>query len=193
MPVPATAMAVDPGVNGGSEMNKPLKFTAYGVGGLVLLVVGIALIGALLPADHVASVSAHYEQPPDVVWSTITDFEAFPEWRSGVDRVSAMSSEDGWIEYGSTGPMPLAISEAEAPRRLVLRIASDDLPFGGTWTYEIAPVGGGSTLTITENGTVSNPLFRFMSRFVFGHTMTMEAYLTDLGARFGESTTPRGR
>ena len=34
---------------------------------------------------------------------------------------------------------------------------------------------------ITENGEVYNPLFRFMSRFVFGHTATIDKYLEDLG------------
>ena len=77
-----------------------------------------------------------------------------------------------------------------APRRLVLRIATDDLPFGGTWTYEIAAVEGGATLRITEDGFVKPALFRFMARFIFGHTATIEQYLKDLGKKFGEDVTP---
>jgi hypothetical protein len=72
-----------------------------------------------------------------------------------------------------------------------MRIASDDLPFGGTWTYEIAAADGGATLRITEDGLVKNAFFRFMSRFIFGHTATMEQYLKDLGKKFGEEVTPR--
>jgi len=139
-------------------------------------------------------VSASYRQPPEAVWHAIVSYEEFPDWRSGVDRVEARTFEggtSGWIEHGTTGPMPFAVDESVPPRRLVLRIASDDLPFGGTWTYELAPEGGGTRLMITEDGTVSNLFFRFMSRFVFGHTATMQAYLVDLGARFGEPTTPR--
>ena len=44
---------------------------------------------------------------------------------------------------------------------------------------------------ITENGTVTNLFFRFMSRFVFGYTATIETYLVDLGTKFGEETTPQ--
>ncbi len=40
------------------------------------------------------------------------------------------------------------------------------------------PAPQGSTLTITEDGEVYNPIFRFMSRFVFGHEATMAAYLS---------------
>ena len=51
--------------------------------------------------------------------------------------------------------------------------------------------GDGASLTITEDGHISNAFFRFMSRFVFGYTSTMEAYLIDLGNKFGEEVTPQ--
>jgi len=38
---------------------------------------------------------------------------------------------------------------------------------------------------------VPNVLFRFMSRFVFGHTATMDTYLQALGRKFNEEVTPR--
>lgn len=73
-----------------------------------------------------------------------------------------------------------------APQKLVTRIANPKLPFGGTWTFEIAPAAEGATLRITERGYVTNPFFRFMSRFVFRHTSTMEIYLKSLAKKFGE-------
>lgn len=72
------------------------------------------------------------------------------------------------------------------PRRLVGRIADSKLPFGGTWTLEITPTPEGSNLRITERGWVSNSLFRFMSRFVFGYTGTLDSYLRSLAKKFGE-------
>lgn len=163
------------------------------VGAVVVLVLVVATIGASLPADHVASVSASYDRPPDEVWRAISDFQAFPSWRPGVDRVEARTFDDGssgWVEYGSTGPLPMAVVEQVPPRRLVLRIASDELPFGGTWTYELEPTEDGTRVTITENGTVSNVIFRFVARFVMGYTGTMEGYLTGLGNHFGENVEP---
>jgi uncharacterized protein YndB with AHSA1/START domain len=166
------------------------KIALFAVGGIVLLVAAVLGIGALVPQDHVASRSARYAQPPEVVWEAITDYEAFPSWRSGVDDVEplATAGATGWVERGPMGALPLAVEESSPPRRLVLRIASDDLGFGGTWTYEIVPDGRGSMLTITENGTVTNLFFRFMSRFVFGYTATIEGYLLDLGRKLGEET-----
>ena len=85
----------------------------------------------------------------------------------------------------------MRIDRAEAPTHLVTRIADDKLPFGGTWDYAITPDGGGaSVVTITEHGAVYNPVFRFVSRFVFGHTATMDAYLRALGKKFGGEVTP---
>ena len=52
------------------------------------------------------------------------------------------------------------------------------------------PEGGGTRVRITEDGEVSNVIFRFMSRYVFGQTATLDAYLTSLAKRFGEDAKP---
>ena len=54
----------------------------------------------------------------------------------------------------------------------------------------LAAENGGTRVTIREDGEVSNVLFRFMSRYVFGHTATMDSYLTALAKRFGEEVVP---
>lgn len=72
------------------------------------------------------------------------------------------------------------------PSRLVGRIADPKLPFGGTWTFEITPTPEGANLRITERGWVSNPMFRLLSRFVFGYTSTIDSYLRSLAKKFGE-------
>jgi hypothetical protein len=78
----------------------------------------------------------------------------------------------------------------DPPRRLIGRIADPSLPFGGSWTYDVVREGAGSRVMITEDGVVRNPVFRFMSRFVFGHHATQEAYLRALGRKFGHDATP---
>jgi hypothetical protein len=73
----------------------------------------------------------------------------------------------------------------------VLQIANPALPFGGTWTYEVRPTPHGSTLTITEDGEIYNPLFRVMARFVFGYEGTMAAYLAAAEARLAATQSSR--
>ena len=43
---------------------------------------------------------------------------------------------------------------------------------------------------MTERGEVKHPLFRVISRFVIGHTRTIDGYLRDLAASFGEDAEP---
>lgn len=166
-----------------------MKIILFIVGGLVVLIGVVALVGALLPKGHVASRSARYTQLPEAVWAAITDYTAFPSWRTDVKSVERLPDQNGhmvWKENGKNGPLPLEVVESNPPARLVLKIADPSLPFGGTWTYDIKPDGAGCRLTITERGAVSNPIFRFMSRFVFRQTATMESYLKALGRKFNE-------
>lgn len=65
------------------------------------------------------------------------------------------------------------------------RRADPSLPFGGRWTYELRAAPAGTTLRITEDGEVYNPLFRFMWKFIFTHHRTIDVYLRDLAARVG--------
>lgn len=67
------------------------------------------------------------------------------------------------------------------------RIADDKLPFGGKWIYEITTNATATELRITEDGEVYNAVFRFVSRFVFGHHATIETYLKDVARKFQQT------
>jgi hypothetical protein len=146
-----------------------------------------ALIGSRLPRSHQASREQTLAASPEAIWNAITDVEAFPSWRKDIKSAYRLPDRDGrlvWVEEGRSGRMTLAVERVEAPRLLVVRIADPDLPFGGTWTYEITPAAGGARLAITEDGEVYNPLFRFMARFIFGYEGTIASYVAALEKRF---------
>jgi uncharacterized protein YndB with AHSA1/START domain len=160
--------------------------------GLVVLIAGaITLIGLLLPRDHVASTTTLINALPDSVWEALANVSDYPLWRPDVQSVDVLSTEGAlrWREHTRQGAITFERSEEQRPRRLVARIADETLPFGGTWTYELAPEAQGTRVTITERGYVTNPLFRFMARFVFGHHRTQEHFLRALGRRFGHDVT----
>lgn len=121
----------------------------------------IAAIGATLPRDHVATRSLAVRRPPEEVWLAIMQATA----ASGV---------------------PVDVVESDPPRRQVTRVKDTEKMFGGTWTITIAPSPTGCTLTITEDGWVGNPIFRFVSRYVMGHHATMDGMLKDVAKKFGE-------
>ena len=157
------------------------------------LVVLVVVTGTLLPKAHTARSHATIPASVESIWKAITDVEAFPSWRGDVSRVELLSPVNGrraWREIGRHGTITFEEVDATPPHRLVTRIADPSLPFGGTWTYEVARDGAGTRVTITEDGVVHNPVFRFVSRFVFGHHATQQAYLRALGRRFGQDVTP---
>lgn len=162
-----------------------------GVAALVAIVVGI---GYVLPEAHTATVYADIGASRSEVWPLVAEPGRAPEWRSSVDRVEDRPDVDGqpaWTEISSTGPMPMVLVERVPEERIVTRIIDEGMPFGGTWTIRLADApNGGTRVTITEDGRVYNPIFRFVSRFIMGHYGTAERYLRDLGSHFGEDTRP---
>jgi hypothetical protein len=141
-----------------------LKVVLIVAAALAALVLVVAVIGWRLPRDHVAARSATFRARPEVIFAHLAS-----------------------LEIGARDDVPIAIVEQRPPDRLVTRIADPNLPFGGTWTFELTPDGGGTRLTITERGYVSNPIFRVIARVVLGHDATMDAYLRELAARLGET------
>jgi hypothetical protein len=152
------------------------------LGVLIALILLLVAIGYALPIGHVATRETRLAAPPERVFSVLRDVEKFPRWRSDVKSVEVLATTPAlrWRERGDND-ITFEMETVDAPRKIVTRIADRTLPFGGSWTYELSPQDGGTRLAITENGEVYNPLFRFMSRFVFGHTATLDRYLADLG------------
>lgn len=171
-----------------------MKWVLIGVAAIVAVVVLVIVVGAILPKAHSAMRTARLAASPADVWAAITAFEEGPRWRSGLRAVERLADVEGkplWRETTGHGSMTMRAIEWRPPERLVARIDDKNLPFGGTWTYDVRPApGGGAVVTITEDGEIYNPIFRFMARFVFGYAATMETYLRDLGRRFGEEVTP---
>jgi uncharacterized protein YndB with AHSA1/START domain len=166
-----------------------MKWALIIIGSPFALIAVIALAGLALPQSHVASRTARINQPPAAIWTAITNIGESPSWRKDVRSIEMRPSKDGkpaWVEHGSSGAIPLAIVEAVPPARLVTRIDATDLAFGGTWTYELKEDAGATLLTITERGDVYNPIFRALARYAFGHTATIDAYLKNLGKKFGQ-------
>ena len=163
-----------------------MKIALYVIGGLVALVLVVVAIGYTLPQAHTVTREQAFAAGPDQIFAVIGAPQDYPKWRSDVKSVDLLPPVDGkqrFREHGSNGAILFEIVELHPPRRLVTRIADPALPFGGTWTFELLPTGSGTTLRVTEDGEVYNPLFRFMSRFVFGHTATLDAYLAALARR----------
>ena len=157
---------------------------------LVLLISGVFVAGALLPEEHHASRTLTTKQQAQTVWDTINDHATETQWRTDVASVTSLGERDGkpvWREtYKDGNQVTLITTESKPPMRLVRELTDLEGPFSGRWEIDISPTAAGSNIRITEIGKVSNPIFRFVSKYIIGHTTFMERYLKALAGKFGE-------
>jgi len=154
------------------------------VGAIALLVLITYIVGAFLPAEHVAEGERVVRGPIELIAERIRDVESQPKWRRRVKSIELLPPDNaGGIHYrevGANGPMAFRFREVTPNRQFESVIADDALPFGGRWIISIDPVDDGTRVRIREEGTVRPPIFRTLSRFVFGHQSTLLRYLDDL-------------
>ena len=173
---------------------KVLILIVVGIIGAVVLLGGVvALIGSTLPKAHVASRSILLHRAPRDVYAVVRDFASAPKWRADVKQMEVEASNNGPVyfrEVGKHGAVNYELVEDVPGERMVTRIRDTDLGYSGQWTYTFSAENGGTRVTIREDGEVSNVIFRFMSRYVFGQTSTIDSYLTSLAKQFGEEVVP---
>jgi hypothetical protein len=160
-----------------------MKILLIIAGIFVVIIATMYVIGLMLPVQHTASIQADIPASTEEVWNRITTIEKYPEWRKEIKKVESISSSQ-WIEYDKSNNTPYRVAEAIPLQKWVIAIDSKNLPYGGRWTYIITKSADHTHISITEDGEVYNPIFRFISRYVMGHDATMKKYLAELQASF---------
>jgi uncharacterized protein YndB with AHSA1/START domain len=130
------------------------------------------IIGMRVPREHVVSRSVTLKQPPVKVWQAITDYASQPQWRPDVKSVKRLPDHNGmqvWREdYKMGGGQTLETEQWVPPSYLVRTIADQNGPVQGSWEFNIEPMpNAASKVTITEHGRVPNPLWRFVSAYLY--------------------------
>lgn len=170
-----------------------MKIALIVVIGLVVLI-GIGfLVGLALPRNHRATSSITLGKPPAEVWAVVRDLGALQGTWKDLKSARRLPDEGGrevWEQNAGGFPLRLVVEASSPPSRLVTRIdAPPDAAFGGTWTYQLEGSGSGTRISVTEDGFVSNPLFRVLMA-IGGVHRTADGYLRALGAKLGENVQP---
>lgn len=149
---------------------------------LTSLVIILYLTGLTIPKEHVATSSREFQSSQHDVWMVLSDFSNWPEWRSDLQEIRL--GHNGFTEVLKSGEsIDYRIEDFTTPERIVIRIATEGLPYGGSWTFELTSAGNGCRVTITETGEVYNPIFRVISKYFIGQTASMERCLEDLSKK----------
>ena len=171
-----------------------MKWLLVVMGVLAALFALMALIGAFVAREHRATSTITLRQPRESVWKVVRDIGAAPAWFPALQKSERLPDGDGrevWRQKVGGFDVPLIVLESSPPRKIVTQIdPKAGGAFGGTWTYELTPESNGTRVSVTEAGWISNPIFRFMARFLFGYYGSLDNYLKALGKRFGETVQP---
>lgn len=167
-----------------------MKWVLVVLGILVALAALLYIVGSFQPKSHEATTRFLVAAPASAVWAQIAAIEKTPEWVPDIRKVERIADNAGRPSYqenfgGFEATTVIAVSEP--PRRLVKEILPTG-PFYGSWTWELEPFGAGTRLTITERGTVENPLLR--SFMIFNdNRKSMRQFAAALGTRLSVAVT----
>ncbi len=158
-----------------------MKILFIVLGVIIFAIVAVVVLGALLPKSHTASRTAIIRATPEQVFVLISGPQ---DWRTDLKEYNFFDEGDRHMQreidkHGQT--ITYEIVQSQPPTLRKTTIADKNLPFGGSWTWNIQPENDSCAVTITEDGEVYNPVFRFVSRFIIGHTRTIDNYLANLG------------
>ena len=157
-----------------------MKIAIVIAGVIAALIAIVILIGAMLPKHHTATRSAFIKASPEHVFRLIS---GAPDWRTDLKSYSVVDDSGKHLvretdRHGQT--ITYERVQYRPPILLKMTIVDKNLPFGGTWTWRLQLQNEGCLVTITEDGEVFNPVFRFVSRFLTGYTRTIDTYLAEL-------------
>lgn len=166
-----------------------MKIALFIVAGLAISILLIWIMGNRLPVKHEASVSKIYPSHKDKIWSLLSNFSDYPNWRSSIKSVEKLpnDSREVWQETDRHNEkIAYATVYSEPGHRLDRRIVSK-LPYGGQWSLQLTQLEHGCQLTITEHGEIYNVFFRVMAKYVFGYESSMKQFHADLSSALAES------
>jgi uncharacterized protein YndB with AHSA1/START domain len=145
------------------------------------------LAGRRLPVRHTSRLTLLLPAARLAVWNLLTDYTRMPEWWPAVKTVRLESRPGGeiwaWTKDAHGQEIAFRTKEEKVPSRLIREIMGDHLPFGGTWTFELAEEGANTRLTLTEDGFIRPPLFRAVARYFIGLDRTMKDFAVNLEKR----------
>ena len=171
--------------------------------GVVAIGAGIGLVGiwtwgASLPEEHTATVRARIPVDADTVWALVSDPTRRPEWVEGVARVveGEVDGVHAWRQVDPTGDrFDFRIVEDHRPTLVIATARAEDLGMAARWTWTVEPVDGASgdgargfgatEVTLTEAGSIPNPLFRANWQLRRGPYVIVESDLRSLAEALG--------
>jgi len=118
-----------------------MKILLIVVGGILLVCLGVVVIGSLLPKSHVASRSASYRATPEQLFSLISGPQ---NWRPDLLSCETVPDSGGRELMRETTKnheiVTYELRDRVPPTSITRRIATQILPYSGSWTFQFSPM-----------------------------------------------------
>jgi hypothetical protein len=146
--------------------------------------------GMSVPEHYAATVVAQVPGDPVTVFAALSDPERRPQWAPGVARIGQVSDDllgrPVWRELDPTNDrFEFSVVSAEFPVWCTTTTKPEEIGVAATWTWTVAPAGTGTAVTLSEEGEISNPLFRGIWALRYGAYQQVEQDLAALSRHLG--------
>ena len=135
-------------------------------------------------ATKAYTVSREIRAPAELVWGLLTDASSYRDWNPAVLSIEGAMAPGNRIKLVSIASpnrtFTLEVTSMQAPERMVW---SDGMPLGlfrGVRTYQLHPVGAGTTFSMTEEFT--GPLSGLIARSIPDLTESFNQFADGLKA-----------
>ena len=164
------------------------------IGVLILLAIVAYVYALSIPSHQTHARTISLRQTPETVFLLLADLPNYPKWNRNTLKMEVLPLMDGKEATRQTfrGNMQMTIvtTETTPPTHLVRSMGDIGGPFEGLWSYDITRTADGCQIALTEQSTMTNPVFRLMTK-LFGETKYMDEHLKDLAKHFGEKAIIR--
>ncbi len=153
---------------------------------LSTLIISILWYGFTIPTQYSSSRSQHFDIDPAKLWDTLADYEKYAEWRENVYAIKKLPDKiyyGSWKEIDGEGnTYPYRIIRKEPGSLLIIETIKELDTINQTWSFELLTDKNkkGVTLSITEQGEITDLLPRVITHFFTGHDLDTKAYLRSI-------------
>jgi len=164
-----------------------MKWLFWTAASLISVVVLLSVIGVLMPRTQSFTRSVRIPDPPQTVWSVLTDCTAEPYWRPEVKSCQALPTEDGHPVFrlmsSHGGSTEVEVYETIPSQNLGVRFLN--LPAGGqlSWIFNLTPFQGGTQVSLTQNDSIGDLPARIFFRASV-RAQVADAFLRELAQDF---------
>ncbi|MCP4251525.1 MAG: SRPBCC family protein [bacterium] len=164
--------------------------------GLATIILAVAIIGRLLPAEYTFDVRRVVAATPEEVWAALNDPQRYPFSASMCKKFEPLPKKDGltsWRENLGSSTVTYEVLESDVPQHMVLSARDSVVPMSFRAEITLQTTDGGTELRMVTRGRIDRgtwhvPMFRVIVH-LGGAKAGARKYLATIGAGFEKDRT----